>query len=48
MNIPAGLTADGLPVGAQLLGPADSEPLLLGLAAQVEAAEDWSALRPGR
>ncbi|MGW6983699.1 amidase [Streptomyces sp. NPDC054932] len=47
VNIPAGLTADGLPMGAQLLGPADSEPLLLGLAAQVEAAEDWAALRPG-
>ncbi|MFE7182207.1 amidase [Streptomyces erythrochromogenes] len=47
VNIPAGLTDDGLPVGAQLLGPADSEPLLLGLAAQVEAAEDWAARRPG-
>ncbi|MFD9259876.1 amidase [Streptomyces sp. NPDC059538] len=46
VNIPAGLTADGLPMGAQLLGPAHSEPLLLGLAAQVEAAEDWAALRP--
>ncbi len=48
VNIPAGLTADGLPMGAQLLGPAHSEPLLLGLAAQVEAAEDWAALRPDR
>ncbi|MFD8894074.1 amidase [Streptomyces sp. NPDC059566] len=48
VNIPAGLTADGLPMGAQLLGPAHSEPLLLGLAAQVEAAEDWAALRPNR
>ncbi|MFG2988449.1 amidase [Streptomyces sp. NPDC048257] len=48
VNIPAGLTVDGLPMGAQLLGPAESEPLLLGLAAQVEAVEDWAALRPGR
>ncbi|MEU9160557.1 amidase [Streptomyces sp. NPDC048424] len=46
VNIPAGFTGDGLPMGAQLLGPADSEPLLLALAAQVEAAQDWAALRP--
>lgn len=46
VNVPAGFTGGGLPVGAQLLGPADSEPLLLGLAAQVEAAEDWSAHWP--
>ncbi|WP_327134430.1 amidase [Streptomyces sp. NBC_01343] len=46
VNIPAGFTADGLPLGAQLLGPADSEPLLLSLAAQAEAAEAWTARRP--
>ncbi|MGR4878722.1 amidase [Streptomyces sp. LARHCF249] len=43
INLPAGFTEDGLPMGAQLLGPANSEPTLLGLAAQVEAAEGWAA-----
>ncbi|OEJ34678.1 amidase [Streptomyces subrutilus] len=42
VNIPAGFTEDGLPVGAQLLGPGDSEPTLLSLAAQVESAEGWA------
>jgi amidase len=39
--VPAGLTETGLPVGVQLLGPANSEPRLLALAAQLEAAERW-------
>ncbi|MFK0011934.1 amidase [Streptomyces sp. NPDC091027] len=47
VNVPAGFTGDGLPVGAQLLGPADSEPLLLGLAAQLEAVEGWAEVWPG-
>lgn len=41
VNVPAGFTPDGLPVGAQLLGPAESEPLLISLAAQLEARELW-------
>lgn len=41
VNVPAGFVADGLPVGAQLLGPANSEPLLLSLAAQLEADLRW-------
>ncbi|MGK5732411.1 amidase [Streptomyces sp. URMC 124] len=42
MNVPAGFTAtDRLPLGAQLLGPAHSEPLLISLAAQLEAEERW-------
>ncbi|WP_327348493.1 amidase family protein [Streptomyces europaeiscabiei] len=36
VNVPAGFVDDGLPVGAQLLGPANSEPLLLWPAAQLE------------
>ncbi len=32
ISMPAGFTADGLPVGLDLLGPAFSEPALLGLA----------------
>jgi amidase len=46
MNVPAGLTAEGLPIGAQLLGPANSEGLLLSLAAQLEDAERWHERRP--
>jgi amidase len=41
VSIPAGLTPEGLPVGAQLLGPANSETLLLALAAQLERVERW-------
>jgi amidase len=46
VNVPAGLTDEGLPVGAQLLGPADSEPLLISLAAQLEERERWFECRP--
>ncbi|OJF09960.1 amidase [Couchioplanes caeruleus] len=42
VNVPAGFTPDGLPVGAQLLGPAYSEPLLVSLAAQVEDDQRWA------
>jgi amidase len=45
VNVPAGLTADGLPVGAQLLGPANSEDRLLSLAAQLERVEGWARRR---
>jgi amidase len=41
VSVPAGFTDEGLPVGAQLLGPAGSEPLLLSLAAQLERVERW-------
>ncbi len=40
VNVPAGTTS-GLPLGAQLLGPFGAEPLLIALAAQLEAAERW-------
>ncbi|WP_199430940.1 amidase [Qaidamihabitans albus] len=46
MNVPAGPTDDGLPLGAQLLGPAGSEGLLISLAAQLEKAERWHDRRP--
>ena len=42
LSIPAGLTDAGLPIGAQLLGGANSEALLLSLAAQLEESEGWS------
>jgi amidase len=46
VNVPAGLTDDGLPIGAQLLGPADSEPELISLAAELERVERWHDRRP--
>ncbi|MGW2938456.1 amidase [Streptomyces sp. NPDC001156] len=46
VNVPAGFVDEGLPVGAQLLGPADSEPLLVSLAAQLEADLAWHEAWP--
>ncbi|HEU4423476.1 MAG TPA: amidase [Pilimelia sp.] len=46
VSVPAGFTATGLPLGAQLLGPAGSEPLLVSLAAQLEADQRWYEHRP--
>ncbi|KUO17474.1 amidase [Streptomyces dysideae] len=46
VNVPAGFAPGGLPVGAQLLGPADSEPLLISLAAQLEADLRWHEAWP--
>ncbi|MFF7559431.1 amidase [Streptomyces pseudovenezuelae] len=46
VNVPAGFVGEGLPVGAQLLGPANSEPLLLSLAAQLEAELRWHEAWP--
>ena len=41
INVPAGFTSDGLPIGVQLMGPANSEPLLVSLAAELEAVSGW-------
>ncbi|MCM6773640.1 amidase [Nocardia sp. CDC159] len=46
VNVPAGFTAAGLPVGAQLMGPACSEPLLVSVAAQLESELRWQRHRP--
>ncbi|EHB53806.1 Amidase [Mycolicibacterium rhodesiae JS60] len=46
INIPAGFTADGLPIGVQLMGPANSEPLLISLAAELEAINGWANKQP--
>jgi amidase len=46
VNVPAGITPDGLPVGAQLLGPEGTEARLIGLAAQLETVERWFDRRP--
>jgi amidase len=39
LSVPAGLTANGLPIGAQLLGPEGDEATLLSLAGSLERAE---------
>jgi amidase len=46
VSVPAGLTDEGLPIGVQLLGPANSEGLLLSLAAQLEGVERWQERLP--
>ena len=46
INVPAGFTSDGLPIGVQLMGPADSEPLLISLAAELEAINGWVTKQP--
>lgn len=46
INVPAGFTSDGLPIGVQLMGPADSEGLLVSLAAELEGISGWAAEQP--
>jgi amidase len=46
LSVPAGFTASGLPIGAQLVAPAMDEATLLALAAQLEAARGWDRHRP--
>ena len=40
--VPVGIRPDGLPVGIQLVGPPDSELLLLSIAGQLEVANPWT------
>jgi amidase len=46
MSIPVSWTPENLPVGAQLVGPAFGEELLLGLASQLESTLQWTERRP--
>ncbi|CNF83801.1 amidase [Mycobacterium tuberculosis] len=46
VNVPAGFTKAGLPIGAQLLGHDSDEATLISLAAQLEALEGWAERRP--
>ena len=46
INVPAGFTSEGLPIGVQLMGPAHSEPLLVSLAAELEAINGWASREP--
>ncbi len=44
--VPAGFTADGLPLSAQLIGPPARRGHALSLAAQIEAERPWADHRP--
>jgi len=46
ISVPAGLTTAGLPIGAQLVASAESEALLLSLAAELEQSRRWHEQRP--
>jgi len=46
ISVPAGFTYGGLPIGVQLMGPANSEPLLISLAAELEALNGWVMRQP--
>ncbi len=44
--IPAGFTANGLPVGVQLIGRPGDETTIIALATQLESVKPWSHHRP--
>ena len=46
VNVPAGFSRDGLPLGVQLMGNANTEPLLISVAAQLESALHWERHEP--
>jgi amidase len=46
LSLPAGCDDDGMPSAVQLVGPPESEALLLCLAAQLQSAAPWSDRRP--
>jgi amidase len=46
ISLPTHMSADGLPVGVQLVGPPIGEELLLSVSAQLEAAAPWKDRRP--
>jgi amidase len=48
ISLPLHTTADGLPVGVQLVAANGREDVLVRVAAQLEAAAPWTALAPRR
>jgi amidase len=46
ISVPAGFTAAGLPLGAQLVAPAQNEALLLAFAGELERSRRWHEQRP--
>jgi amidase len=46
ISLPLHQSADGLPIGGQLIGPPSGDELLLSLAGQLERAAPWAERRP--
>jgi amidase len=46
ISLPVVRSADGVPVGVQLVGPPGRDDLVLALAAQLEAAVGWPRVAP--
>ena len=46
VSIPCGASTNGLPVALTLMGPADSEGLLLDMAEHYQAVTDWHRVEP--
>ncbi len=45
-SVPAGFTADGLPLAVQLIGRPEDEATLLSLSAQIESERPWTGTTP--
>jgi amidase len=46
MSMPLAWTADGLPIGLQLVGRFGAEEMLFSLAAELEHAQPWRDRQP--
>ncbi len=46
LSVPCGFTADGLPIGLQIVGPMHRDDLVLRAGAAYQSASDWHRRRP--
>ena len=46
INVPMNWSADGLPIGVQLVGRMNDEETIISLAAQLESVSDWTSRKP--